>query len=329
MLTSRRRRFGGSRTLTTSLALAASVVLTSAPLAGAQSTIEANGTIAVSSLGSSETAPGSLTGSLGSLASPAYADYVALGDSYAALGDNTEPAGGPAGCARSLANYPNQVDANPAVGALTDSTCGGAQTRDILTVEQVPGAPPQIQTLDAGTDLVTLSIGGNDVGFGTIVGCITAHLAPGGPEAPRNCRAEIGDTVEADIADVFGAGGPVDKVYEQIEKASPGATVIATQYLPLMPASDDDGCPFTMGIGADNLEWAREITAAINSAVDEAAQRNGHISVLPTSDTDRSGCADVDERWVVFADGSQNNTAPFHPTALGQRAMAEAIAAAL
>ena len=51
--------------------------------------------------------------------------------------------------------------------------------------------------------------------------------------------------------------------------------------------------------------------------------------MLPVDDTDRSGCAPADERWVVFADGSENNAAPFHPTALGQQAMAAAIAAAL
>lgn len=329
MLTTPRRRFAGSRTLTTSLALAASVVLTAAPVAGAQSTTQADGTIALGSLGSSVGTPVSASGSLGSLSTPAYADYVALGDSYAALGDNTMPAGGPEGCGQSLANYPNQLDANHAVGELTDATCGGAQTEDILVDTQYPEAPPQIEALDADTDLVTLSIGGNDVGFGTIVGCITAHLQPAGPDQPIDCREELGGVVAQDIADIFGEGGAVDEVYAAIESASPDATVVAAQYLPLMPASDEDGCLFTTLIGAENLEWAREVTEAINDAVDEAAERNGHISVLPSSDTDRSGCAPVDERWVVFADGSANNTAAFHPTALGQQAMADAIAAAI
>lgn len=323
MLISPRRRFGGSRTLTTSLALAASVALATAPLASAQSTAEADGTIAVSSLGSTTDA-GSVSGSLGSVARPAYADYVALGDSYAALGDNTKPAGGPAGCARSLANYPNQLDANPAVGDLTDATCGGAETEDILTETQYPGAPPQIQTLEAGTDLVTLSIGGNDVGFGGIVLCLTGST----PQAPRDCEDELGDDVANDIADIFGEGGAVDEIYAEIAERSPNANVIATQYLPLLPAADEDGCGFTQMIGQDNLNWARQITTDINNAVDRAAERNGHASVLPTSDTDRSGCAEPEERWVDFA-GTPMNTAPMHPTALGQQAMADAIAAAI
>ncbi|KAA0918690.1 SGNH/GDSL hydrolase family protein [Dietzia sp. ANT_WB102] len=324
-----RRRVRGPRAFTTSLALAAAVVLAVSPAAAAQSTAQADGAIAVSSLSSTTEIPGSVAGSLGSLAGPAYAEYVALGDSYAAFGDDTKPAGGPAGCARSLANYPHQLDANAAVGALTDATCGGAQTKDILVETQFPGAPPQIESLEADTDLVTLSIGGNDVGFGTIVGCITAHLRPDGPAQPFDCRETIGGAVAQDIALVFGADGAVDDVYAAIDEASPNATVVATQYLPLMPAANDDGCFFTTAIGPANLEWAREITKAINDAVDAAARRNGHFSVLPVSDTDRSGCAPVDERWVVFADGSQNNTAAFHPTALGQQAMAAAITAAI
>ena len=330
MLTSHRRRFVGSRALTTSLALAASVALATAPVASAQSTAQADGTIAVGSLGSTADAPGSTTGSLGpfgSLASPAYAEYAALGDSYAALGDNREPAGGPEGCARSLANYPHQLAANPAIGAFTDSTCGGAEVPDILTVTQYEGAPPQITTLTPETDLVTLSIGGNDVGFGAIVGCITRQ----GPfeELPGTvtCESQIGDTVDTDIASLYAPDGPIDTVYDAIAASSPEATVIATQYIPLMPA-EGLSCAFTNQLNPADVAWARGITEDINDAVDAAAVRNGHVSVMPTSDIDRSACAPADQRWTSFL-GAPDNTAQMHPTALGQQAMAAAIAAAL
>lgn len=336
MLTPRRRRSFPSRSpraphrgsrLVTVLAMGAAATLAAAPLAAAQSTTEADGTIAVSSLGSTTGAPGSTTDSLGpfgSLASPAYAEYVALGDSYAALGDNRESAGGPAGCARSLANYPHVLKANPAIGGFTDSTCGGAETPQILTETQYEGAPPQITTLAPETDLVTLSIGGNDVGFGQIVQCIMSGTA--GPAI--DCEAAMGPQVATAIATVFGPDGPVDDIYDAIAAESPDATVIATQYMPLMPADDADKCPLTLAIGQDNLDWAREITADINNAVTAAATRNGHVSVLPTSDIDRSACAPADQRWTSF-DGTSDHTAPMHPTALGQKAMAAAIAAAI
>ena len=86
----------------------------------------------------------------------------------------------------------------------------------------------------------------------------------------------------------------------------------------------------TVRIGLEKpLGYDLASSKEINDAVDAAAERNGHVSVLPTSDIDRSGCADADERWTDFAGGEPTNAAPFHPTALGQEAMAAAIAAAL
>lgn len=329
MLISRRRRFVGSRTLTTSLALAASVALAAAPVASAQSTTEADGTIAVSSLGSTSSVPGSAAGSLGSLASPAYAEYVALGDSDAAFGNQSKQADfSPAGCGQSLTNYPKVLSANPAIGELSDVTCGGAQIPNLAGEQAIatpPGvASPQFAALSAGTDLVTLSIGGNDVGFASIVGCIIKQ-APFA-ETP-NCEDAIGAGIAADIAETFGEGGEVDDVYAAIKTKSPNAKVIATRYMPVMPAAGIS-CEFTDDLAPVDVAWAREVTEDINAAVHAAATRNGHTSVLPMDASDRSACAAPDKRWTSFM-GVTDDAAPFHPTALGQQAMAAAITSAL
>lgn len=309
------------RSLTSSLALAAATLLAAAPMASAQSALTPEGTIAAGSLGSVVDTSLPASGSLGSLAPVPYAEYVAMGDSYAALGDNREPAGGPEVCGRSLANYPQQLDATDArVGELTDVTCGGATIPDFANQRQ--DAPPQYEALGAGTDLVTVSIGGNDVGFGMIVGCITRQ----GPfeGLATTCENAIGEDVDADIETVFSEGGAIDGVYAEIEERSPGATVIATQYMPLMPAAGTS-CAFTDRLHPADVQWAREITEAINDAVDAAATRHGHVSVMPTDTVDRSACAPADQRWTSFM-GEGDNTAAMHPTALGQAAMASAIA---
>ncbi len=324
------RRVRGSRSLTSSLALAAVVTLSLAPVAAAQSTAQADGAISVGSLGSTYEVPGRVAGSLGSLAGPAYPEYVALGDSYAAFGDQTAPADGegPARqCARSLTDYPRTLDANPAVGGLTDATCGGAVTKHFFEA-QYQGVAPQLEALEAGTDLVTLSIGGNDVGFAALVGCITrqgpfAQLPPS-----ARCEDQLGATTTAAIDSVYGKNGRVDAIYTAIEDASPDAAVIATQYLPLMPA-EGTTCAITEQLNPADVQWAREVAAQINIAVDEAARRAGHVSVLPTDNVDRSVCAAADARWTDFQGGPPTNAAPFHPTALGQQAMAAAIAAIL
>ena len=47
---------------------------------------------------------------------------------------------------------------------LVDVTYSGATTANVLTDSQ-RGAPPQIDALDGSEDLVTVTIGGNDVGY--------------------------------------------------------------------------------------------------------------------------------------------------------------------
>lgn len=320
----RRRR---ASLVLTPLALAATTVLAAAPLAGAQSTLAADGTIDVSVLSSDVSLPAGSTALFGSLAETPYEEYVALGDSYAALGDARESAGGPASCARSLANYPHELDALDArVGELTDVTCGGAVIPDLFDTDS-DGVPRQFDALGEDTDLVTLSIGGNDLGFGMIVGCITRQGPFADLPVGATCESAIGADVDAAIDATYGADGPIDDVYDEIAALSPDATVVATQYLPLMPTGDTT-CPFTDTLHPADVTWAAEVTDDINAAVDAAATRNGHVSVMPTDTVDRSACAPDDQRWTSFL-GAPDYTAAMHPTALGQEAMAAAISAEL
>ena len=90
--------------------------------------------------------------------------YVALGSSMAA-GPGIRPrvAGSPRAAGRSARNYPHLVA--QALGFdLVDVTFSGATTANILTESQ-RGAPPQAEALDGTETLVTVTIGGNDVGY--------------------------------------------------------------------------------------------------------------------------------------------------------------------
>ena len=98
--------------------------------------------------------------------------YVALGDSYSAASGVLPPdPAAPFNCIRSTANYPHLIAA--AIGAeLTDVTCGGADTSDYFT-PQYDNVPPQLDAVTADTDLITMTIGGNDSGvfIDSIVQC--------------------------------------------------------------------------------------------------------------------------------------------------------------
>ena len=90
--------------------------------------------------------------------------YVALGSSMAA-GPGIRPRadGAPFFAGRSARNYPHLVAEMLGLD-LVDVTYSGATTANVLSEPQ-HGAPPQIEALDGSEDLVTITIGGNDVGY--------------------------------------------------------------------------------------------------------------------------------------------------------------------
>lgn len=255
----------------------------------------------------------------GADAAPRYARYVALGDSFAALGPTAAPTSGPEACHRSSRNYASLLAERPDVGELVDVTCGGAETPD-MTAPQIAETPPQFDALTGDTDLVTLSIGGNDIGFGAMVECVvqTPRAAAGAP-----CR----DRLELPVTDALdGLGDRLDAVYAGIRERSPDARVVTTAYLPLVPA--DGGCDFVSRMSPGDVTWTRAVTERINRIVTDAAGRAGAEAVLPADARERSACAAPDERYTDFT-GVETGSHPMHPTAAGHRAMADAVGAVL
>src|SRR5918999_4136726 len=99
----------------------------------------------------------------------ASADYVALGDSYTA-GPLIPLQIQPFGCLKSNNNYAHIAQRELAFAEFRDPSCSGAETEDMTQPQGVtPGPnPPQFDRLDADTQIVSLGIGGNDIGFSEI-----------------------------------------------------------------------------------------------------------------------------------------------------------------
>src|SRR3954451_8851072 len=95
--------------------------------------------------------------------------YVALGDSYAA-GPLIPVQLPPFGCLKSSSNYAHLAQLTFNYPEFADPTCSGAKTGDMTQTQTVtPGPnPPQFDSLSPDTALVTLQIGGNDIGFSSI-----------------------------------------------------------------------------------------------------------------------------------------------------------------
>jgi hypothetical protein len=93
--------------------------------------------------------------------------YVALGDSFSAGPFIPPPDRTMLGCARSLSNYPHLLNAHIKPTTFVDVSCSAAKTADMTESRFLPTlrkVPPQLDALRPETDLVTLTIGGNDLG---------------------------------------------------------------------------------------------------------------------------------------------------------------------
>jgi len=139
-------------------------------------------------------------------------DYVALGDSYASgTGTRTyDPASG--SCQRSPAAYPSLWAASHDVSTFWFDACSGADTRDLLA--------GQLSNLSAETDLVTVSIGGNDTGFSRA----TRECQVGGA---ARCDAAL---TQAETFITAELPGRLDAAYGAINERASSARVLVMGY---------------------------------------------------------------------------------------------------
>ncbi len=251
-------------------------------------------------------------------------DYVALGDSYASA--PLVPTQVDATCLRSDQNYASLV-ARSRSARLTDVTCSGATTAD-MTAPQSEGVPAQLDALNRGTDLVTLTIGGNDIGFSTVLGTC-ARLTSGDPVGAP-CRTHYAGTGADAITDAIAGTGPkVARILRDIHRRAPHARVVVVGYPALFP-EDGVGCTSkTVPLAAGDFSWLRDKEKELNSMLARQARHGGARYVntyTPTVGHDL--CKPTGERWIeTFA--PETPAAPVHPNATGQSAMATAVERAL
>jgi len=274
--------------------------------------------------------------------------YVALGDSFASVG-RIAPASwgpGPITCVRTDDAYPTVVARELGVGTFVNASCGGAVTDDFWAPGRT-GAPPQLEALDAETDLVSVTIGGNDVGFAAVI--LACAVRPNtAPElhpvidsvTPRLSRAFDFDS-SAGCADVIDRQTPaamevldqrLDDVYAEIAERSPDARVVTVGYLAAVPEDDQiiresPACAPFMAISQEERGKVREFQDNINRVVREAAERNGATVVIP-DEPGHSMCSPAETRWVDFT-GVETGSVPIHPTSAGHAHVADRVVAAL
>lgn len=249
---------------------------------------------------------------------PAPLRYVALGDSFsAASGVLPLDPKAPLACLRSTRNYPH-VLASRVPSRLTDVTCGAADTGDYFT-PQYPGVPAQLDAVEKDTQLITMTIGGNDssVFINAITQCGAAGITTLGQGSP--CKDKYGSSFEDTVRRTTYPS--LVKALEAVRAKAPTAKVGILSYPWIVPTSG--GCYPRMPVATGDVPYLRQLQTTLNDAVRRAAAATGAEYVdLNGVSNGHDACKPIGVRWVEPVVGGTNPVI-VHPNALGEAKMAE------
>jgi len=246
-------------------------------------------------------------------------EYVALGDSYTSGPVIPLQTGQPAACLRSDHNYPSLVRGTLHSSVFRDASCSGATTEDMANAQTVTGGsnPPQLNSLTDRTELVSLGIGGNDIGFTNIIEtcAVQSSTKPLGAACRdyfhQNGRDEIAGRIAATAAKVAG-------VLEAIGKRSPDAKVLVVGYPTLLPDTGP-GCYPLVPFSPGDVAWLRQVEKHLNAMLAEEAENAGaeYVDTYHSS-IGHDMCQLPGTKWVEGLVPT-SPAAPVHPNALGMR----------
>ena len=249
------------------------------------------------------------------------ARYVALGSSMAA-GPGIAPRadGAPWPSGRSARNYPHLVAAQLKLD-LVDVTYSGATTANMLRDKQF-GSPPQVDALDGSEALVTVTIGGNDVGYVPLLtlACLP-WPAPWVPVLGRRIR-NLRDRAARDAA-LDDVAKSLREVGDAIRRRSPRARVLFVDYLTVLPPAGRSASPLS---NAD-ADLGRHIAMTLERLTAEAAEAS-ECELVKAGEASRAHHAWSAEPWTTdFHLPWPRRPAPMHPNTAGMRAVAELVTA--
>lgn len=249
--------------------------------------------------------------------------YVALGSSMAAgPGIRPRAAGAPWRAGRSARNYPHVLAEQQNLD-LTDVTYSGATTAHLLA-ERQHGAAPQIEALDGSETLVTVTIGGNDVGY------IPLLMAASLPTAARRLPllgARLAELLDRDLRDraltqVFDSLCAVGRA---LRERAPDARIMFVDYLTVLPPAGESAAPLSEA----DADLGRHVGATLERLTADAAAAT-NCEIVCAAAASRRHHAWSAAPWTTKPGVPvPYRPSPLHPNAAGMRAVAKLIAAQL
>jgi lysophospholipase L1-like esterase len=282
--------------------------------------------------------------SAASTSAPQYTNYVALGDSYTADVFTTFPPTTqyvPLGCAQSATDYPHQVARLLHVAHFYDASCGGATTADMTQPQSVAAGgvnPPQFSHLSSATDLVTIGIGGNDVGLvGEAEDCFNLVPVPlaGAPEGlGGSCAAkDTAGGVDQISEDIIRTAPKIATVLMQIHLLAPHARILLVNYLDAVPL-DGKGCWPIVPVQNEDVAYLADKFVEMNDMLGWMATLL-HVQVVNTfsATIGHDVCQPPNVRYVEGVIPLSLNPPglnfPLHPNGAGAEAQTQSVYAAI
>jgi lysophospholipase L1-like esterase len=251
--------------------------------------------------------------------------YVAMGDSYSATGiAPLDP--GPAGseCGRSDATYSHLIAARLGVTKFRDVACGGADTSNYFH-PQYADTPAQLTALRKRTQLVTMTIGGNDenVFSGLVTSCAIASAAERqrtGSISGAPCKALYGDSFRTKVEEETFPN--VLHALRSVRKRAPRAMVAILGYPQILPGTGLPGCYGNVPISMGDVPYLDRTQRTLNHVIERAARQTGVLFVdMAKASRGHDACQPVGTRWIEPLIGAVSTT--LHPNVIGHQAMAE------
>jgi lysophospholipase L1-like esterase/Flp pilus assembly pilin Flp len=232
-------------------------------------------------------------------------------------------------CRRSAHAYAYVLSGgNSFAGGTTFAACSGAVINDLTNPNHSnTDEPPQLDALGDDVSLVTLTISGNDLGFGDVLTDCVVNGARG-----------IGliDTCQQKHAARIARALPIlaarlVEQYRQIAQRAPNARIVVVGYPPLFEENPRDS--YRNLLFAEDQAWMNQQGAALDAVLRDTARQAGVEFVDPTSLFLGHGLGSEDP-WFNDLDFGGPGLAlvdpgSFHPNGEGQAAIAAAIQAQL
>ncbi len=219
--------------------------------------------------------------------------YVALGDSYSSgLGAGNYSDGS---CDQSSNAYPVLwADANgPA--SFANETCSGATTSSVIS--------SQLGALSGSTTLVSITVGGNDVGFASVMEtCVLFSTS--------TCVSAV-DTAEWEAENTL--PGELDSMLSDIRADAPDAKIVVLDYPQFYDLAKSSSC---IGLSTTDRTSLNQGAAILDGVIQTAADTYGDTFVDVNPYFAGHQICD-DDSWLNSVDWF-NLGDSYHPTASGQ-----------